>query len=108
MKYLIQGLVLLVLPKIIPGIHVSSLGTAILAVLFFALLNATIGMLLKIFSFPLNLITLGLFNFVINALILKLTSVFFTGFKITFGAALIAAVILAIVAALLEMRKRKW
>lgn len=105
LKIVIQSAVLLLLAQIMPGIKITGFLTAILAVLFFALLNATVGFVLKIMSFPLNFITFGLFNFVINAVILKLTSVFFINFQITFSAALIASVVLAITASIMENKR---
>lgn len=105
LKIIIQAVVLLVLAKLIPGLQIEGLFTSVFAVLFFSLLNATVGLILKLVSFPLNFLTFGLFNFIINAIILKLTSVFFSSFNITFPAALIVSVILAIVASVLEAIK---
>jgi putative membrane protein len=64
----------LVLTKIIPGFYVPSWGTAIIAALLFGILNSTLGLILKILTFPLILITFGLFYFVVNALILLLVA----------------------------------
>jgi putative membrane protein len=88
----------LVLTKIIPGFYVPSWGTAIIAALLFGILNSTLGLILKILTFPLILITFGLFYFVVNALILLLVAWILPSFSINgFLPALIAAVVLAAV-----------
>lgn len=88
----------LVLTKIIPGFYVPSWGTAIIAALLFGILNSTLGLILKILTFPLILITFGLFYFVVNALILLLVAWVVPSFSINgFWPALLAAVVLAAV-----------
>jgi putative membrane protein len=88
----------LVLTKIIPGFYVPSWGTAIIAALLFGILNSTLGLILKILTFPLILITFGLFYFVVNALILLLVAWILPSFSINgFWPALLAAVVLAAV-----------
>ena len=88
----------LVLTKIIPGFYVPDWGTAILAALLFGILNSTLGLILKILTFPLILITFGLFYFVVNAAILLLVAWIIPAFSINgFWPALLAAVVLAAV-----------
>ena len=61
-------------------------------------INATIGALLKIITFPLTLVTLGVFWFVINALMLELASALVPGFQVRgFVAAFIGAIVLSLV-----------
>jgi len=82
---------------------VSGPGAALIAALAIGFINATIGMVLKIITFPLTLITLGVFWFVINALMLELASAVVPGFRIHgFGAAFIGAIVLSIVNLLLK------
>jgi len=62
------------------------------------LVNATIGLLLKIITLPLTLLSLGLFWFIINALMLKLASAFVPGFNIEgFLPAFFGAIVLSLV-----------
>src|SRR6478752_3058891 len=84
------------------GISVRGLGTALVAALVIGFINATIGVLLKIITFPLTLLTLGLFWFVINALMLELASALLPGFHVRgFLAAFICAIVLSLVNLLL-------
>ena len=81
------------------GISVRGLGTALVAALVIGFINATIGVLLKILTFPLTLVTLGLFWLVINALMLELASALLSpGFQVRgFLAAFIGAIVLSLV-----------
>ena len=88
----------LVLTRIIPGFYVPGWGTAIIAALLFGVLNSTLGLILKILTFPLILITFGLFYFVVNALILLLVAWIVPNFSINgFWPAFLAAIVLAAV-----------
>ena len=88
--------VFLLLTHVLPGFYLQDWKTAVIAALLFGFLNATIGLILKIITFPLILITFGLFYFVVNAIILTFVAFLLPGFSINgFGPALIAAVVLA-------------
>jgi len=70
----------------------------LIAALAIGFINATIGAILKILTFPLTLITLGLFWFVINALMLELASAVVPGFQVRgFFAAFVGAIVLSLV-----------
>lgn len=95
---LLNAAVFLVLSKVLPGFYVSGWGSAILASLALGLVNATIGLALKIITFPLILLTFGLFLFVVNAIVILLVAFLVPGLSINgFLPALIAAVILSAV-----------
>ena len=80
------------------GIVVPTLGTAVLASLVLGVVNLIIRPIVRLFALPLTLLTLGLFGWVINALMLWLVSWLVPGFTIMgFWQALWASVILAIV-----------
>jgi len=88
--------VFLLLTHVLPGFYLQDWKTAVIAALLFGFLNATIGLILKIITFPLILITFGLFYFVVNAIILTFVAFLLPGFSINgFAPALIAAVVLA-------------
>ena len=88
--------VFLLLTHVLPGFYLRDWQTAVLAALIFGFLNSTIGLILKILTFPLILITFGLFYFVVNALLLTFVAFLLPGFSINgFAPALIAAVVLA-------------
>jgi putative membrane protein len=96
-KWLLHTLALIITAKLVPGFVVVSLAAGLIAALVLALLNVTLGALLKLLTLPLAILSLGLFFLVINALILKLTSGLVPGFYVqTWGAALIGALVLAV------------
>ncbi|TMQ57390.1 MAG: phage holin family protein [Candidatus Eisenbacteria bacterium] len=93
---LLNAGVFLLLAKFLPGFHVSGWGSAILASLALGIVNATVGLVLTILTFPLILLTLGLFSFVVNAIVILLVAFLVPGLSINgFLPALIAAIVLS-------------
>jgi len=96
-QWLLYAIALLVVSRIVPGITVAGLWPAMIAALVIGLLNATVGFFLKIVTFPLSIITLGLFLLVINGLMLLLASSIVRGFRVNgFVPAFWGAVVLAL------------
>ena len=79
---LLGALALWLVAQIIPGIQIRSFQTAMLATVVIALVDITIGPILRIIAFPITILTLGLFRLILNALLLKLASMFTPGFRI--------------------------
>src|SRR6202171_5910190 len=104
LNWVLSGLALWIVAHVVPGIYVNGPVAALIAALVIGFINATIGLLLKILTFPLTLVTLGLFWLVINALMLKLASALLApGFEVrTFTAAFIGAIVLSLVNVLLK------
>ncbi|MFZ0543537.1 MAG: phage holin family protein [Candidatus Sulfotelmatobacter sp.] len=103
LNWVLSALAVWIVSKIVPGISVSGPVAALIAALVIGFINATVGVLLKILTFPLTLITLGLFWFVINALMLKFASALVSGFQVrTFTAAFLGAILLSVVNVLLK------
>ncbi len=103
-KWLLGAVALLAVTYIVPGFRVVSLPSALVAVLVIGFLNMTLGLLLKLVTFPFAILTLGLLVLVINALILILASKISPGFHIdSFGAAFIGAIVLAVVHMAIEL-----
>jgi putative membrane protein len=103
LHWLLSAIAVWIVAHIVPGISVSGPTAALIAALVIGLINATLGLLLKILTFPLTLLTLGLFWFVINALMLELAASFVQGFQVRgFVAALIGAVMLSLVSSVLQ------
>jgi putative membrane protein len=103
LNWVLSALAVWIVAQIVPGVHVSGAVAALIAALAIGFINATIGLLLKIITFPLTLLTLGLFWFVINALMLELASALVPGFQVRgFFAAFIGAVVLSLVNLLLK------
>ena len=102
-NWILSALSLLIVAHLIPGFEVRSFGTALVAAIVIGLVNATIGLLLKIVTLPLTFLTLGIFWIVINALMLELASALVNGFVIRgFLPAFLGAIVLAIVNAVLR------
>ena len=94
-RWLIITVAIILSSLLIPGIRIDSLPTAVIATGLLGLINIFIRPLLIILTLPLNIITLGLFSFIINAFLLKLVAWFVTGLEVDgfFAAFLGAAVI---------------
>jgi len=98
LRWVINALALLVVANIVPGFEVSGLWAALIAALLLGLANAIIRPILLILTLPINILTLGLFTFVINALMIWLVSTIVKGFEVSgFVPALLAAFILWVV-----------
>ena len=96
-QWLLSAIALLIVSRIVPGFYVNGLGPALIAALVIGLLNATFGFVLKIVTFPLSILTLGLFLLVINGLMILLASGIVKGFRVTgFAPAFWGAIVLAI------------
>jgi putative membrane protein len=103
LHWVVTALAVWITSRVVPGFYVNGASAALIAAVVIGLVNATIGLFLKIITFPLTLLTFGLFWFVINAIMLELASAFVPGFHITtFGAAFIGAIVLTIVNTLLK------
>ena len=97
-NWLLSALSLMIVAHVIRGFDVTSFGTALIAAVVIGFVNATAGLLLKILTLPLTLVTLGVFWFVINALMLKLAAAFVPGFTIQgFLPAFFGAIVLSLV-----------
>jgi putative membrane protein len=103
LTWVLSAIAVWIVAQIVPGFSVRGPVAALIAALAIGFINATIGLVLKIVTFPLTLITLGLFWLVINALMLELASALVPGFHVRgFGAAFIGAILLSIVNMLLR------
>lgn len=103
LNWILSGLAVWIVAQVVPGVHVSGAFSALIAALVIGFVNATIGLVLKIVTFPLTLLTLGLFWFVINALMLKFASALVPGFQVHgFFAAFVGAILLSLVNMLLK------
>jgi len=103
LSWVLSALAVWIVAQLVPGIYVRGPVAALIAALAIGFINATLGMLLKILTFPLTLITLGVFWFVINALMLELASALVPGFRIHgFFAAFVGAIVLSLVNMLLK------
>ena len=95
--------VLLLLPYLIPAVHVKSFGTALLVALVLGLLNVFVRPLLVLLTLPITVLTLGFFLLVINGLMLWLVSRMLEGFEVTgFWWAVLAAVVYSVISSIVS------
>jgi putative membrane protein len=98
LHWILSALALLIVSHFVPGFILTGFVAALIAAVVIGLINATLGLILKVVTFPLTVVTLGIFWFVINALMLELASAVVPGFHISgFRAAFIGAIVLALV-----------
>jgi putative membrane protein len=95
LRWLVNAILVLLIAYLVPGIHVSGFYTALIVALALGIVNAVVRPILIILTFPLTLITLGLFTLVLNALLFWLVSTVIKGFTVDgFGSALLGSIIL--------------
>ncbi len=99
-EILLMGLTMLLGAYIVPGVKVDGFLAALIAALLIAFANSTLGFILRIFTFPFNVLTLGLVSFIITVLMILLVDNLMTGFSTT---GFLAAAILAIAIAVIKM-----
>jgi putative membrane protein len=80
--WILSALCLLLVTELVPGFTMRGIGTALIAAVVIGLVNGTVGALLKIVTFPITILTFGIFWLVINALMLKFASVIVPGFDV--------------------------
>ncbi len=104
LNWILSALALWIVAHLIHGFHVSGPAAALIAALVIGLVNATLGLVLKIITFPLTLLTLGIFWLIINAAMIEIASaVLRPSFSVdSFGAAFWGAIVLSIVNMLLR------
>jgi putative membrane protein len=103
LHWLISAASLMIVAYIFPGIQLRGLGAALIAPIVIGLINATIGLILRIVTFPLTILTLGLFWLIINALMLQLAAALVPGFYVAgFLSAFFGAIVLSIVSTILH------
>jgi putative membrane protein len=97
-NWILSALALIIVAHVVPGFHVTGFAAALWAALVIGLVNATLGIFLKVITFPLSIVTLGVFWWVINALMLELATLFTPNFRIDgFFWAFVGAIVLALV-----------
>lgn len=97
-NWLVSAFAILVTAYILPGVSVQSFTSALVAAVVLGVINALIKPVLLILTLPINILTLGLFTFVINALVIILTANLVSGFKVDgFWWALIFSIVLSLI-----------
>jgi len=102
-RLVINAIVFLVVSSLYSGINVDSFWAALVAALVLGLLNALVKPFLFIVTLPINILTFGLFTFVLNGIILLLAGSLYSGLQVAgFGSAIVGAILFAIVNAVLS------
>src|SRR6185312_100877 len=103
LKWLLHAAALLAVAGLYSGVQVKSFGAALVAAFVIGLLNTIVRPVLVVLTLPVTLVTLGLFLFVINALMFWAASGLLAGFQVTgFGAALIGSLIYSLLGVLID------
>ena len=102
-RWLIQTLAIVLTAYLLEGIRVMDFTSALLAAAFLGVLNAFFRPILIILTLPINILSLGLFTFIINALLLMMVSGVVSGFEVRgFWSAVFGSLIISIVSWLLS------
>src|SRR6266852_3327518 len=95
LRWLINAVSLLIVARFVSGFVLHGFVDALIAALVIGFVNATLGTILKVLTFPLTIVTLGLFLIVINAVLLKMAAAVTPGFEVhTWTAAILGAIVL--------------
>jgi len=96
--WLINALALMAVAYLMPSIHVSSFGAALVAALVLGLLNAIVRPVLVLLTLPVTILTLGLFIFVLNGLLFWMVGTWLEGFEVAgFWAAVLGAIVFSLI-----------
>ena len=100
-RWIINAIALLLTTRVVTGVKVPDVGTAIVAALVLGIVNAVIRPIVLILTLPLNILTLGLFTFVVNAAMLYIVASVTRLRLESFWAAFVGAIVLSVISMLL-------
>ncbi|PTX59651.1 putative membrane protein [Melghirimyces profundicolus] len=102
-RLLLNALAVLIASQVIPQIDVEGFGTALMVALILGLINTFVRPVLVFLTLPISLLTLGLFIFVLNALLFWLTGALVSGFEVEgFLGALLGSILVSVISWLLN------
>ncbi|MBD2773705.1 phage holin family protein [Iningainema tapete] len=101
--WLVTTISFLIISRLPIGVEIDSFGKAAISAIVFGILNALLRPILSFFTFPIIILTLGLFLVVLNAIIFGLAAFLVTGFRLRWGfwSALLGSIALSIINSLL-------
>ncbi len=82
-RWFLSAFSVMIVAYVVPGVEVANFWSALIAALVIGLVNAVIRPILLLLTLPVNILTLGLFTFIINALMFWLASSIVKGFDVT-------------------------
>ncbi|MEO6077918.1 MAG: phage holin family protein [Candidatus Andersenbacteria bacterium] len=108
LKWILSALAIMLTAYLLPGVVVTGLTAALIAALVLGLLNAFIKPLLVLLTLPVTILSLGLFTFVINTVLVLITSKLVSGFLVVdFWNGLLFSLIFSIVTSLFSILELK-
>jgi putative membrane protein len=103
LHWIVSAFAVLVTARLVSGFQIRGFFAALLAAIGIGLANAVLWPILFFLTLPINLITLGLFTFVVNGAVLKIAAAFIPGFKIvSWWSAIVSSIVLTIVSLVLH------
>jgi putative membrane protein len=97
-NWFISGVAVFISAYVLPGVHVTDFVTALIVALVLGVINVIVKPILFVLTLPITLLTLGLFTFILNALMIMLADAFVKGFTVDgFIWALLFSLVLSIV-----------
>lgn len=107
-RWLVTSLTIFMLPSLLSGVRVESLGAALAAAALIGILNVLVKPILILLTLPLTLISLGLFLLVINAVVFQMAGALVGGFTVdSFLTAFLAALVVSFVCWLTNLSVRR-
>lgn len=105
LKVVIMAAAILIVAYLVPGlIEVRGISAALVAALVLGIINAILRPIMLILTLPINILTLGLFTFVINALMLMLTAFLVSGFAVSgLLGAVVSSILLSVISTVLSI-----
>jgi putative membrane protein len=101
--WLVSAVALLITAKLISGFRVDGFASALWAAVIIGIANAVIWPILIVLTLPINILTLGLFTFVVNGAVLKICAALISGFEIDgWWPAIFGSIVLSIVGVVLH------
>lgn len=105
-RWILFALLIMLIAWIIPGITITGFVSALIVVVILSIVNVLIRPIVQFVSLPLNVLTLGIFSLIINALLFLLVAKFSPGFQIDgFWSGFFGALILSIMTPLIDKIK---
>ncbi len=102
-NWVVNAFALFLVSRIVQGVHLADFKSAMIAVAVIGLINALIKPVLLLLTLPITILTLGLFTFVINAILFMFAGSLLSGFTVEgFGSAFIGSIVLTIISTLLH------
>ena len=96
--WVLSAVALMITSRLVKGFEIKNFGSAMLASVVVGFFNMILRPLLLLLTLPINILTLGLFTFIVNAIVLRAAAGVLQGFNIkSWGPAIVGAVVLAMV-----------